>query len=169
MQQLLCLTCCRGTPQKIQSFSARPVTHWTTLTTITSFQLDVLQTALGCLPACFLFFFFFFALHTHAPFLHPLCILLPDHHHTFPVLLTVCQCSVQCWQVIFYLCHCSPHVCHLRDRWTCVTPNSLLNGELYVSLSKPCSRMHAERCPPPYQSMCVSLSAAKAWGKGSVF
>lgn len=122
------------------------------------------------LPASLLsVFFFFFALHTHAPFLHPLCILLPDHHHTFPVLLTVCQCSVQCWQVIFYLCHCSPHVCHLRDRWTCVTPNSLLNGELYVSLSKPCSRMHAERCPPPYQSMCVSLSAAKAWGKGSVF
>lgn len=85
------------------------------------------------------------------------------------VLLTVRQCCVQCWQLMLYLCHCSPHVCHLRDRWTCVTPDSLLNGELYVSLNKPCRRRLDERCPPPYQSMCVSLSAAEAWGTGSVF
>ena len=72
-------------------------------------------------------------------------------------------------RLLFYLCHCSPCVRQLRDRWTCVTPDSLLNGELGVSLSKPRRRMHAERCTPPYQSMGISLSAAKAWRKGPVF
>lgn len=31
----------------------------------------------------------------------------------------------------------------------------LLDGKLYVSPSNPCRRMHAERLPPPYQSMGI--------------
>lgn len=150
-------TCCKIT-QKIQISNS--------CSSLSDFTHHYI-TPTGRLPAYFLCLVFLYC--RCKCFLHPFCFLLPDRHHTFPMLLTVCQHSVQCWQVIFYLCHCSPHVHHLRDRWTCVTPDSLLNGELYVSLSKPCRRMHAERCPPPYQSMGVSLSAADAWGKGSVF
>lgn len=131
IQQLLCFTCCKNTPQKTRSVppthacsSLNYLTpHYIIATGCTPDNAWLLSNCLSVLLSCFLQNFFFY-------YFQPSWVTLLTGQRVWLPLLTVGPSSVWGWQLIFYLCHGSPRERHLRGWWTCITPVSQLNGDL---------------------------------------